>query len=278
MTLDVREYRFRNRGTRVSYRTIGDGGPVFVFLHGFPDFWESLMPLARRINPTGTSVFLDLRGCNEAGQPDEPKAYGILAVASDAAALARALGRRHMIFVGHDWGGAVGWWLWMQGAEGYRAFVSISAPHPSALLAGMQDEEQWQASTYAREIAAGGTREGFDMTRLAEWSNDPSHRARLVAALERSSAFAMASYYAQNYPRTRDARLDGLPAGRAPFLLVYGATDPYMMADTFERSRDYGGDRVSVAAVEGGHFVHVAQTDAVSDSIKRWLVNVRPDT
>ncbi|RST87420.1 alpha/beta hydrolase [Aquibium carbonis] len=271
---DRREHRFQNRGTTVAYRTIGDGGPVFVFLHGFPDFWESLMPLAERINPTGTSVFLDLRGYNAAGQPDEPGAYGIVAVASDAAALARALGHRDMIFVGHDWGGAVAWWLWMQGAAGYRGYVSISAPHPSALLAGMQDDGQWQASAYARAIAADGGRTGFDRMQLAQWCEDPSHRARLVAALERSSAFAMASYYARNYPNARDARLDGLPAGRTPFLLVYGATDPYMMADTFERSRALGGDRVSVAAVEGGHFVHFSQTAAVSESIKRWLDHV----
>ncbi|MDN2578993.1 alpha/beta hydrolase [Aquibium sp. ELW1220] len=272
--MGVREYCLRRPNNLTTYRTIGDGGPVFVFLHGFPDFWESLIPLSKRLNPTGTNVFFDLRGYNGTPPLAAPEAYRILDVARDFSDLASNLGASDMVFVGHDWGGAVAWWLWMMAAPKFRAFVSIAAPHPSALFAGMADDGQWQASAYARTIAARDRHEVFEMDRLAYWCNDETHRTRLVAALERSSSFAMASYYNQNYPRARDMCLEGLPSGPAPFLLVYGAADPYILAGTFERSAQFGGAQVSIAVVSGGHFVHVTETDMVSETINRWLADV----
>ena len=75
-----------------------------LMVHGFPRdrrLWRKLVPLlAHRFD----TVALDRRGYGESDRPTDHAAYASLAMANDARDLARLLGWRRVLLVGHDLG------------------------------------------------------------------------------------------------------------------------------------------------------------------------------
>jgi pimeloyl-ACP methyl ester carboxylesterase len=95
-------------GFRMHYVIAGAGYPL-VFLHGWPQTcyeWRKIIPsLAERF----TVIAPDLRGL---GNSDRPMTgYDKRSLASDVHSLARALGFSKIGLTGHDWGGAVAYYL-----------------------------------------------------------------------------------------------------------------------------------------------------------------------
>jgi pimeloyl-ACP methyl ester carboxylesterase len=95
-------------GFRMHYVIAGSGYPL-VLLHGWPQScyeWRKIVPsLAERF----TAITPDLRGL---GNSDRPMTgYDKRTLASDVYALMQSLGVRKIGLVGHDWGGAVAYYL-----------------------------------------------------------------------------------------------------------------------------------------------------------------------
>ena len=87
-------------------------GPLLILLHGFPETshcWNHyLAPLAA----AGFRVVApDQRGIGLSSKPAGIAAYRIDHLAADIVAIVSALGRERAQVVGHDWGGAVTWYL-----------------------------------------------------------------------------------------------------------------------------------------------------------------------
>lgn len=257
--------------TIISGRVVGSDGEAFLFLHGFPDFWASLEPLASRINPDGRNMFLDLRGFGDgaAGRPQHD--YRLSSVAEDVTAAIDWLGLDNVTFVGHDWGAAVGWLLWMKDPAGIARYFLLSSPNPYAFFEAMQDPRQWEMSAYARDLALARNDTVIDVAELARWSDDPDHRLALEVALARSSIPARFGYYAQNYPHSRKA--PDIPAvkGRKPISLVYGRDDPYIASRSYELSRSYTNDNCRIRGIDGGHFIHFKNADDVANIFLEWI-------
>ena len=95
-------------GFRMHYVTAGSGFPL-VFLHGWPQSWyewrKIIPPLAGRF----TVVAPDLRGLGDSERP--LTGYDKRTLASDVYGLVRALGFDKIGLAGHDWGGAVAFYL-----------------------------------------------------------------------------------------------------------------------------------------------------------------------
>ncbi|HLE70595.1 MAG TPA: alpha/beta hydrolase, partial [Vicinamibacteria bacterium] len=99
-----------SNGVRIHYASLGQG-PLVVMLHGFPDFWYSWRDQMEVLSSDFQTVAIDLRGYNLSDKPAGVESYAMPLLVGDVAAVIRHLGKDKAIVVGHDWGGAVAWYL-----------------------------------------------------------------------------------------------------------------------------------------------------------------------
>ncbi|WP_054635202.1 alpha/beta fold hydrolase [Thalassobacillus sp. C254] len=113
-------------------------GPLVILLHGFPEFWygwrNQIEPLAKQ----GYRVVVpDQRGYNLSDKPPEVEDYSIDLLRDDIIGLINYFGKTKAVIIGHDWGGAVGWYLAATKPEYVEKFIPINIPHPSVMPAVM---------------------------------------------------------------------------------------------------------------------------------------------
>jgi pimeloyl-ACP methyl ester carboxylesterase len=124
-----------------------DGEPV-VLLHGFPQdssCWAEVVPHLHR---SGIRTLApDQRGYAP-GAPHHVSAYRLGALAGDALAVLDAVGAERAHVVGHDWGGAVAWYLGAHHPERVSTLTVLSTPHPRALAGSMTRSLQLLRSWY----------------------------------------------------------------------------------------------------------------------------------
>jgi len=95
-------------GFRMHYVRAGRG-PVLVLLHGWPQSWYEWRHMIPKLAERYTVIAPDLRGL---GDSEKPLAgYDKRTLASDVRELLRGLGIDRIGLVGHDWGGAVSFYL-----------------------------------------------------------------------------------------------------------------------------------------------------------------------
>ena len=129
-------------------------GPTVILLHGFPELswaWRSLIP---PLAEAGMRVIApDQRGYGGSDKPEGVDNYRLDALADDVLALARAFGVVQFRLVGHDWGGAVAWWLATRHPSAIERMAILSAPHPAVWREAMTDDpEQRRRSGYVRVL------------------------------------------------------------------------------------------------------------------------------
>src|SRR5437879_4698652 len=106
-------------------------GPLVILLHGFPEFWYGWRKQIPALAAAGYRVWApDQRGYNFSDKPPDVRDYTLDKLAADVAGLIEAAGRQRAIIVGHDWGGAVAWWLAANNPERVERLVIINVPHP----------------------------------------------------------------------------------------------------------------------------------------------------
>ncbi len=95
-------------GFRMHYVTAGAGYPL-VFVHGWPQSWYEWRKIIPALAERFTIIAPDLRGLGDSGRP--LTGYDKRTLASDVHALVRSLGYETIGLTGHDWGGAVAYYL-----------------------------------------------------------------------------------------------------------------------------------------------------------------------
>lgn len=109
-------------GFRMHYVIAGSGYPL-VLLHGWPQSWyewhKVIAPLAEQF----TVVAPDLRGLGDSERP--LTGYDKRTLASDVYALVQALGFDKIGLTGHDWGGAVAYYLAYDHPELVERFMAL---------------------------------------------------------------------------------------------------------------------------------------------------------
>lgn len=110
-----------------------DGEPV-VLLHGFPDFW---LGWARQIRPLVEAgyrlIIPDQRGYNHSEKPDDVDAYRLRETGTDVIDLLNAAEIERAHLVGHDWGGAVSWWVAEHHSDRLETVSILNCPHSRVL-------------------------------------------------------------------------------------------------------------------------------------------------
>ncbi len=108
-----------------------EDGPLLILLHGFPEFWYAWRHQIEPLADAGFRVLApDQRGYNLSDKPRQLGAYRLDRLAADVIALIDAVGRKQTFLAGHDWGGAVAWWLGAIAPERIRRLAILNLPHP----------------------------------------------------------------------------------------------------------------------------------------------------
>jgi len=119
-----------NGDVNLSTRVVGGGGPLVILMHGWPDLALSWRHQLRPLAEAGYTVAApDMRGYGESSKPTDVAAYALEQAAGDMAAIARALGARRWVAVGHDWGAAVAWRCALRYPDEVAAVFGMSVPH-----------------------------------------------------------------------------------------------------------------------------------------------------
>ncbi len=263
-------------GVKLHYASIGNGGPLVVMLHGFPDFWYSWRRQMRELAKDHHVVAFDLRGYNKSDKPKGVAQYAMPLLVGDVAAVIRHFGHEQATVVGHDWGGMIAWSFAMSRPEMLERLIICNLPHPKGLtreLAG--NEKQQRNSQYARDFQAEDAHEKLTAVGLAGWVNDESAKQKYVAAFERSDFEAMLNYYKANYPKTGSkatAQAMTYPKVKSPVLMIHGLDDwallPAGLNDTWEWLEK---DLTLVTVPGAGHFVQQDASEMVTRSMGMWL-------
>ncbi len=95
-------------GFRMHYVTAGAGYPL-VLLHGWPQSWYEWRKIIPALAGHYTVIVPDLRGLGDSEKPMD--GYDKRTLASDVRELVAQLGFDKVGVVGHDWGGAVAYYL-----------------------------------------------------------------------------------------------------------------------------------------------------------------------
>ena len=106
------------------------GGPLMIFLHGWPQIglvWRA--QIEAFASEGWHCVAPDLRGYGGASAPTIPGAYALKELVDDMVELHDQLGARPAIWVGHDWGSPVAGALAAHHAARSRGVVLMSVPY-----------------------------------------------------------------------------------------------------------------------------------------------------
>lgn len=111
-----------------------EGRPL-LFLHGFPEFWYGWREQIPFFAEEGFRVLApDQRGYNLSDKPDSISDYSIDKLTADVLGLIEQSGLERVNLVGHDWGGAVAWWIATFYPDYLNKLVILNIPHPSVFL------------------------------------------------------------------------------------------------------------------------------------------------
>jgi len=130
--LTLRHRTIATNGIRLHAVEAGpEGGPLVILLHGFPEFWYSWRHQIEPLAAAGFRVLApDQRGYNLSDKPKPVSAYNLDTLARDIVGVIDDAGAAKAHVVGHDWGGAVAWWLGIRYPERLERLALLNIPHP----------------------------------------------------------------------------------------------------------------------------------------------------
>jgi pimeloyl-ACP methyl ester carboxylesterase len=150
---DVRFSRVATNGIHLHVAEAGPTeGPLVFLLHGFPEFWYGWRNQIAALAARGFHVVApDQRGYHLSDKPKGVASFDLDQLASDVVGLADHFDRQTFAVAGHDWGGAIGWWLAGRHADRVSRLAALNAPHPAVWLHAMRhDPAQRRLSSYVR--------------------------------------------------------------------------------------------------------------------------------
>ncbi|MFB6126840.1 MAG: alpha/beta fold hydrolase [Halolamina sp.] len=258
-------------------------GELALLLHGFPEFWYGWHRQVRPLVEAGYRVVVpDQRGYNRSDKPDDVGAYHVDELVDDAVGLVDAFGRETAHVVGHDWGGAVGWWTALERPDRVDSFVAVNIPHPTVMYRTLRsDWDQRLRSLYMLGFQLPTIPER--LSRLGDWApvvrgmrdsstpeaftEDDFERYR--QAWDRPGAFTGMLNWYRAMVRSR-ARPDARRV-TVPTRVVWGVEDEFLGRSMAADSVEFCADATLSTVEDATHWVHHERPDRVADEILAHL-------
>ena len=261
-----------------------EGSPVVVLLHGFPEFWYGWRHQIGPLAAAGFHVLApDQRGYNLSDKPQPVPAYNLDLLAEDVLGLLDQAGAAQAHVIGHDWGGAVAWWLALKHADRVGKLALLNIPHPQVMRRALR--QSWTQRRRSAYMAF------FQLPSLPEWSFRArcfALPARILRNSSRPGTFSEADLdlyrEAWGQPGAVHAMLHwyraGLrsrpeqPAGlrvRVPTLLLWGTGDEFLGREMAQPSIDLCDDG-RLEFYEGAtHWLHHEEPEWVNERLIGFL-------
>jgi pimeloyl-ACP methyl ester carboxylesterase len=265
-------------GLRIDVRDEGPrGGEVVVLLHGFPQdsrCWAEVTPV---LNRAGLRTLApDQRGYSPGARPTDVSAYRVSTLARDVLAVLDAAGARSAHVVGHDWGGAVAWYLAAHHAERVASLTVLSTPHPGALAHSMTRSLQPLRSWYTLAVQLPLLPElvlSHTLGPALRLSGLPAHLAQRYGR-RFSGAAALhgpLAWYRAAGRRPPWQVLDGVGAGAAfvavPTTYVWGRHDPALGRAAAEATAGHVTGDYLFVELDAGHWLPELNPDEVAGAV-----------
>lgn len=104
-------------------------GPAVLLCHGFPETSYAWRHQIRALARSGFhAIAPDMRGYGGSEQPGAVDQYTLFHLVGDMVALLDALGEKHAVIVGNDWGASVAWQAAQMRPDRFCGVVALSVP------------------------------------------------------------------------------------------------------------------------------------------------------
>lgn len=230
--------KIKVNGIQLNVVIEGEGAPV-ILLHGFPDssyVWRNQIKV---LAGSGYKVIApDLRGFGDSDAPQGRGQYTLNIIAKDVTELLDHLDIKKAIFVGHDWGAALGWYLAIRHPERIERYVAISVGHPRAYRSGIEQKLRgWYAFAFQFPVISEQMVRACDWYVLRKmtgnhaendvWIKDLSREGRLTAGLNWYRANGLGVIFG-NFPNVH-----------VPVLGIWSTGDRFLAQDQMKNSARY---------------------------------------
>lgn len=261
-----------------------EGGPLLILLHGFPELWYSWRHQIEPLAAAGFRVLApDQRGYNLSGKPRRISGYNLDTLALDVVGLIDAMGDEKAHVVGHDWGGAVAWWLGVKHADRLARLALLNIPHPSVMRRTLlASARQRKKSSYIFFFQLPGLPE-----RLFR-RNNFAYAAKSLQATSRPGTFTDADLevYREAWRQPGAVRsmihwyraaLRSQPERpatsrvRVPTLLLWGTKDRFLGREMAQPSIDLCDDGRLEFFDDASHWIHHEEPEKVNRRLIEFL-------
>lgn len=254
-----------------------EDGPLVVLLHGFPEFWYGWRKQIGPLAAAGFRVLVpDQRGYNLSDKPRGLASYNLDDLALDIVGLIDAAGRDKAHVAGHDWGGAVAWWLGIKHADRLDRLALLNIPHPRVMERTLRkSQEQRMKSSYMAF---------FQLPWLPEISlssRSYDNLARSLQVTSRRGTFTEEDLGRYRAAWARPGAVTGMlswyraalrsrptppasPRVTVPTLMIWGTKDRFLGREMVPPSLELCDQGRAVYLEEATHWVQHEEADAVN--------------
>lgn len=274
----------------VRYLAAGpDDAPTVVLLHGFPDAaygWRYVIP---GLAETHRVLAPTLRGYPGATLAED--GYDLPTLAGDLIAFidATSPGAGPVHVIAHDWGASIGWEAVIYSPDRFATFTAIDVPHPLAFeTLYEQSREQRKYRKFVRKLVTPGASaylssrtpaKRADLMYYEELQNDAALRPQDApfydaAYDDRADVWGPLRYYKMlvRERKTLPQRFRDAGPVEVPTLVLWGASDHYMLPPLAELCCDHVSARCEHHVVEGaGHYLQWDKPEAVVDHWRTFV-------
>lgn len=278
------------------------GNPI-VLCHGWPEHAYSWRYQIPELVDAGYHVIVpNQRGYGNSSCPTEVTAYDISHLAGDLVALLDHFGYQDAVFVGHDWGACVVWWLTLLHPSRVNKVINLSMsyiergekPWVAAIEEMLGDKhyfvhfnrypgvidavlaantQRFLRNLFRQNVPVAAVPAMLDLIQIAE-AEDAEGEPLLgdteldvfVAAFERVGFTPSINWY-RNLDRNWQLLADVNPVIEQPALMIYGERD------TVARNQNLAAlvPNVTEMSFDCGHWIQQEKPQETTQAILRWL-------
>jgi len=260
---------------RLHVAEAGDpGAPALLAVHGWPQHWWMWRKLIPTLAAHRRVICPDLRGLGWSGIPHD-RDYTKARMADDLVALLDRLGVDRAGYLGHDWGGWVGWLLAVRAPERIERLMAVSILHPWVPPAAML-RNVWRLGYMAAlgmpAVGAALVRDGrFVRAALGPRIADADAAVYVDVLRDPARAEASSAWY-RHFQLREVPRMHALAGARLgmPVRVLFGRHDPVQRPGQLAGLDRHAADLV-VEVVDGGHFLVDERPALVADRAAAWF-------
>lgn len=231
-------------------------------LHGYPGSGDHWLGLAAALGPGRRLRAPDMAWIAGSALADDWPVPTLAGLFPGIADMIAAEGRPCHL-VGHDLGGAIGWWLATLAPELVLSLTVLAAPHPTEYRDAVARLEAEGRRDYIKRMLEGPQAAPLPTISLA--ATGPEAHARVIAAQARTDPARLRGLYRTSLSDRALAAAPELPPTACPVLVVAGGADAYLPPYLFERPPKALGPRVQRHLLDGaGHFLTLTHADELA--------------